>query len=58
MGEAKAKPRAWSRRRERYKAAMEEIGSFFEGKIRGMADREKKKEKKENRRCLYIHIKP
>ena len=53
MGEAKAKPRAWSRRRERYKAAMTEMGSL-EGKIRWMAERTKKKEKKETE-DVYIY---
>ena len=48
MGEAKAKPRAWSRRRERYNAAIMEMGDLrlkFEGWLTGERRKKRRKQK-------------
>ena len=51
MGEAKAKPRAWSRRRERYNATMMEMGDL-RGKSEGWLSGEEREEG--NQRYIYI----
>ena len=53
MGEAKAKPRAWSRRRERYNAAIMEMGDLrlkFEGWLTG----ERRKKRRKQKAYIYI----